>query len=59
MLEQPVVFTGNTSIQFFNSPPFPNIVSHTWYPTTDCAALILYELNIYEYDMFNTIVLNQ
>ena len=49
MLEQPLVFTGNTSIQFFNSPPFPNIVSHTWYPTTHCAALILYELNIYEY----------
>ena len=27
MLEQPLVFTGCSSIQFFNSPPFPNTVS--------------------------------
>ena len=27
MLEQPLVFTGCSSIQFFNSPPVPNTVS--------------------------------
>ena len=27
MLEQLLVFTGCPSIQFFNSPPFPNTIS--------------------------------
>ena len=34
MLEQPLNFTGCSSIQFFNSPPFPKHIQlgHTWYP---------------------------
>ena len=27
MLEKPLVFSGSSTIQFFNSPPFPNTVS--------------------------------
>ena len=42
MLEQPLLFTGCSSIQFFNSPPFlkHSQLGHTWYPTPHCAALI-------------------
>ena len=29
ILEQPLLFTGCSSIQFFNLPPFPNTVSWT------------------------------
>ena len=42
MLRQPLSFTGCSSIQFFNSPPFPkqSQLGHTWYPTPPCAALV-------------------
>ena len=41
MLEQPLLFTGYLSIQFFNSTPFPkhSQSGHLWYPTTHCAVL--------------------
>ena len=34
MLDQPLDFTGCSSIQFFNSPPFSehSQLHHTWYP---------------------------
>ena len=42
MLEQPLLFTSCSSIQFFNSPRFPkdNQLRHTSYPTSQCAALV-------------------
>ena len=38
MLEQALLFTGCSNIQFFNSPPFPkhSQLGHTWYPTPQC-----------------------
>ena len=38
MLEQPLLFTGCSSIQFFNSPPFPKHrqLGHTLYLTPQC-----------------------
>ena len=38
MLEQHLVFTSRSSIQFFNSPPFHSQLGHLWYPTTYRAA---------------------
>ena len=32
MLEQHLVFTRSSSIQFFNSPPFHSQLGHLWYP---------------------------
>ena len=38
MLEQHLVFTSSSGIQFFNSPPFHSQLGHLWYPTTYRAA---------------------
>ena len=42
MLEQPLLFTGCSSVQFFNSPPIPKHgrPGHLWYPTTRCVVLV-------------------
>ena len=38
MLEQALLFTACSNIQFFNSPPFPkqSQLGHAWYPTPQC-----------------------
>ena len=42
LLEQPLDFTGCSSIQFFNSHPFPehSQLAHTWHITPHCAVLV-------------------
>ena len=44
MLEQPLLFTGCSSIQFFNSPPFPehSQLGYTWYPIHLAVKLLCY-----------------
>ena len=41
-LKQPLLFTGCSRIQFFNSPPFlkHGQLGHTWYPTPHAAAIV-------------------
>ena len=44
MLEQPLLFTGCSSTQFFNSPPFPNTVSKDSFGTLLLTVQYLYDL---------------
>ena len=44
MLEQPLLFTGYSSIQFLNSPPFLNIVSRDTFGTLPFAVQYLCDL---------------
>ena len=44
MLEQPLVFTGSSSIQFFNSPTFPNTVIWATFSTLPLTVQQPYDL---------------
>ena len=44
MLEQPLLFTGCSSIQFFNSPPFLNTVSQNTFGTLPLTVQYLCDL---------------
>ena len=44
MLEQPLLFTGFSYIQFFNSPSFPNTVSQDTFDILPRTVQCLYDL---------------
>ena len=44
MLDEPLLFTGSSSIQFFNSPPFPNTVSQDTFGNLPLSVQYLFDL---------------
>ena len=56
MLEQPLLFTGCSSVQSFNSPPIPNMVGQDIFGTPPLTVWCLCGLKTPCYDIFHQVL---